>query len=154
MENTLFLNAAQGKGKDKNYSAWSIRKISLTTIQNPSDYLIRGHQTFKNQFLAYLGKIPTMNSFAYYFKARSGVNATTVKTEFRALMLTANNNLSQDERTVFNTIWNNLPLRDNLFPRINYPGKNDTQYREAAQQDFDSDVANISNPFYNFIKVQ
>lgn len=74
------------------------KKISLAAYIHPNKALIKGHNSFKNQFLYYLSTAQNISSFRYYFKVRTGVNEETVKLEFQAFFRKYATDIWADQR--------------------------------------------------------
>ncbi|SMC39149.1 hypothetical protein [Cellulophaga tyrosinoxydans] len=114
--------------------------------------------TFKHNSL----KVRRLCGAGYWFDSKKNNNSpdpTPFKEKFKQMLYNSSTNtLTFKGETIFNTIWGNISLRENLFPRANYPNLNDRQYQSASRLDFGTLISdtssNIINTFYNFIKVK
>jgi hypothetical protein len=102
-----------------------------------------------------------MNRLEYYFDREKLIRQgqadpeAYVKGIFKTLFQTTNNPQGRNlQNEIFETIWQNARLREDLFPIQNYQNMTPTQYKDAAMLDFIALVGNINNNFYNFIKVK
>jgi hypothetical protein len=102
--------------------------------------------------------VTSMNSFRYYFDARKISGGQTakenfVKTVFKDMIEIRNDGQGHDHlQEVFDAIWGNTSLRQNLFGIIQ-PQDLVTQ-KPLKQSLFATWIADINNPFYDFINVK
>jgi hypothetical protein len=116
------------------------------------------------QFKALLSatEVTSMNKISYYFDAKklAGPNNEMkeewVKTVFKDMMYDATaQTLKQQGNEVFEVIWGNNSLRENLFKDDNIDfNLDETIIKPIALSKFKEKASNTSNLFYNFIKVK
>jgi Pretoxin HINT domain/Fibronectin type III domain len=114
------------------------------------------------QFRCYMSNIDKMEDLVYYFDARNGkVNEGYVRNVFKQLLyvetVNANNetvgNLTAQGVEIFNIIWGQSVLRENLFPDINF-SQTDNIIKPIGLKQFKDKIASLSDSFYKFIKVK
>jgi hypothetical protein len=102
-----------------------------------------------NQFLTYLGAIPTMDNLQYWFegvKITGNTDAeklTALKTKFQEVFRKTN---SAGDNIVFEKIWNSPNgLPQTLFPNLN---------KADAANEFVRLVNTVDNSLFKFLKIK
>jgi hypothetical protein len=133
-------------GEDQFFAAISGQSAFVTLANNSYSNQPNAY----TQFLCYLQNISSMDDLNYYFdedllKAKGQSNPKAyVKERFRDLLLRPD-----EQNEVFNAIWYNTTLRGSLFP------DNGTEEKRGdAKLEFKGMISNVTNDFYNFIKIK
>ncbi len=111
-----------------------------------------GKNSFRNQFLAYLGEINSIDNLKYVFKNRPGISLTAIKDNFQQ-MFRGNYTIDGTYRyEFFDIIWSNQGLKNNLFP--NPSNINESTHKINSKINFQNWVETQNNVLFSFIKTK
>ncbi|MDJ1472535.1 hypothetical protein [Xanthocytophaga flava] len=100
--------------------------------------------SFISQFEQYLKNVNSFDQIRYYFKQRNEITQTKVKEKFKEIY-------KKNNYAMFNLIWNNQELQNNLWPLTSRPPG---FTKNIAQREFTSWVDKLDNRLFNFINVK
>jgi hypothetical protein len=140
-----FADIVENENKIIECKSWDLNGIAF------QNFVKEGSATGSvKQFVTYLSdneKVTSMDKIEYWFdkKKLGSTNTGPVKEKFKQMMLNGTTLTTKGE-AVFNAIWGNSTLRENLLPSISD--------KKEGQDKFETIIEKTDNSFYNFILVR